>query len=490
MTNLTNYIAVDLGAESGRVMLASLSDGKISLQQVHRFANSPLEQQDSLRWDFKKILSEIKTGIKKAFAITSNIESIAVDTWGVDFGLIDEKGNLIENPYHYRDRRNEGVLEKACEIIPKKDIYFNTGIQFLPFNSIYQLLAYKWQKPDVLSKASKLLFMPDLFVYFLTGKIGAEYTIASTSQMTDMKTGRWSQKLLQALDLPENILPDIIQPATNIGTLKKQIVQELNCNQIPIIAVGSHDTASAVAAIPAIDGQSWAYLSSGTWSLLGAEIPSPVINDASFKMEFTNEGGVEGSIRLLKNIMGLWLVQQCRSQWSKDGSNYDYAELTEMAAKAQPFTALIDTEYKDFLSPGNMPEKINQFLKSTRQQTIEDKGQMVRVILESLAVRYRRVLQMLEELLAKEVKVLHVVGGGSKNQLLNQLTADATGKRVIAGPVEATVVGNVVMQAVSSGHIDCIAAARQIIAASFDITEYTPHQTSSWQDFIQKIPIA
>jgi rhamnulokinase len=485
-----NYIAVDLGAESGRVMLASLCKKKLSLQQVHRFANGPIEQQDSLRWDFQKIFSEIKTGIRKAFAVTPNIESIGIDTWGVDFGLIDERGTLLENPYHYRDKRTEGVLEKACEIIPKKDIYFNTGIQFLQLNSLYQLLAYKWQKPDVLSKASKLLFMPDLFVYFLTGTIGAEYTIASTSQIMDMNTGRWSQKLLQALDLPEELLPDIIQPATVIGTLKKQIAQELNCKPLPVIAVGSHDTASAVAAIPVTKELNWAYLSSGTWSLLGAEIPSPVINDTSFQMEFTNEGGVEGSIRLLKNIVGLWLVQQCRSQWSKDGLDYDYAELTEMAAKAVPFTALIDIEYKNFLSPGNMPEKINQFLKSTKQHTIVDKGQMVRVILESLALYYRQVLQMLEKLLAKEIDVLHVVGGGSKNRLLNQLTADATGKKVIAGPVEATVVGNIIMQAVSKGHIDCITDARKIIAASFDITEYTPHQTSSWQDFIRKSPIA
>jgi len=487
MGDVPNFIAVDIGAESGRVMLASLGDGKLSLQQVHRFANSPLEQQNSLRWDFQKILSEIKTGIKKAFAITNDIESIGIDTWGVDFGLIDEKGTLIENPYHYRDKRNQGVLEKACQIVPKKDIYFNTGIQFLPFNSLYQLLAYKWQKPDVLSKASKLLFMPDLFVYFLTGAVGAEYTIASTSQMMDMKTGQWSQKLMQALDLPAVLLPEIVQPGTNIGALKKEIADQLDCNQIPVIVVGSHDTASAVAAIPAAQGQNWAYLSSGTWSLLGAEIPKPVINETSFRMEFTNEGGVEGSIRLLKNIMGLWFVQQCRSQWSKDGSDYDYAELTEMAAKAEPFTALIDTEYKDFLSPGNMPEKINQFLKSTKQQTIEDTGQMVRVLLESLAVRYTQALQMLEELLDKEIDCLHLVGGGSKNRLLNQLTADATGKKVIAGPVEATVIGNIIMQAVSKGHIDCITDARKIIANSFRITEYTPRQTSDWQNFIQKI---
>ncbi len=487
MSGKFNYIAVDLGAESGRVMLASLGDGKLSLQQVHRFANAPVEQQNSLRWDFPKIFSEIKTGIKKAFAVTSSIESIGVDTWGVDFGLIDEKGASLENPCHYRDKRNEGVLEKACEIVPKKDIYFNTGIQFLPFNSLYQLLAYKWQRPDILSKASKLLFMPDLFVYFLTGAVGAEYTIASTSQMMDMKTGQWSQKLLKALDLPEGLLPQIIQPGTIIGTLKKQIAQELNCKPLPVVAVGSHDTASAVAAIPAAKGQNWAYLSSGTWSLLGAEIHRPVINDNSFQMEFTNEGGVEGSIRLLKNIMGLWFVQQCRSQWAKDGLHYDYAELTEMAATAEPFTALIDTEYIDFLSPGNMPEKINQFLKLTKQHTIVDKGQMVRVILESLAVRYRQVLQMLEELLEREIEVLHVVGGGSQNQLLNQLTADATGEKVIAGPVEATVVGNIIMQAVSSGHIRNITDARKIIAASFDITEYTPRQTSAWQHFIQKI---
>ena len=486
MNGLSHYIAIDIGAESGRVMLACISNGKISLLEVHRFANNPVEQEDSLRWDFPKILSEIKTGIKKVFAINKTIESIGIDTWGVDFGLIDNKGRLIENPYHYRDKRNKGVLEKACGIISRKEIYSDTGIQFLPFNSLYQLLAYKWQRPDILEKASRLLFMPDLIVYFLTGAVEAEYTIASTSQIMDMKTGLFSKNLLETLELPGNILPKIIQPGTKAGTLKKEIADELNCFPVPVIAVGSHDTASAVAAIPTIKKEGWAYLSSGTWSLLGAEINKPVINDTSFEMEFTNEGGVEGTIRLLKNIMGLWFVQQCRNQWAKDGFEFNYADLAAMAVKAKPFAAHINVEDENFLSHGNMPEKINQYLKLTGQNEITDKGQMIRVILENLAVRYEQVLNMLEKLLGRQIEVLHVVGGGSQNQLLNQQTADATGRKVIAGPVEATAIGNILMQAIACGNIESLSEARKNVARSFDIREYIPRQNTGWKQFIQK----
>jgi rhamnulokinase len=294
MNQVHNYIAVDVGAESGRVMLASFDGRKLSLQEVHRFTNGPIEEAGSLRWNFPGIFSEIKTGIKKSFAVNGNIESIGVDTWGVDFGLIDKKGLLIENPYHYRDRRTEGVLEKACRIVSKKDIYFNTGIQFLPFNSLYQLLAYKWQRPDVLQKASKLLFMADLIVYFLTGAISAEYTMASTSQMMDMKTGLWSEKLLETLKLPKDILPEIIQPGTKVGVLKKEITEELDCYPIPVIAVGSHDTACAVAAIPVAEEKNWAYLSSGTWSLLGAEILEPIIEMLRFKWNLPMKEVLEG----------------------------------------------------------------------------------------------------------------------------------------------------------------------------------------------------
>lgn len=468
------------------MMLAALVEGELVLQEMHRFSNGPIEEQGSLRWDFQKIFSEVKTGIKKAAASKANIRSIGIDTWGVDFGLIDKDGNLLENPYHYRDSRTEGIPKEAFKIVPKRDIYFKTGIQFLPFNTLYQLLAYQKQKPQLLSRVSKLLFMSDLFVYFLTGAIGAEYTMASTSQMLDMKTGKWSQKLLNAFELPKDILPKIIQPGTKLGVLKKHLAEEFGCSQIPVVAVGSHDTASAVAAVPAVKGENWAYLSSGTWSLLGVETAQPIVNDDSFKMEFTNEGGVEGKIRLLKNIMGLWLVQQCRRQWLKEGVEFEYSQLTKLARKAEPFHAFIDTEYFDFLSPGDMPAKIDAYLKKTSQEKINDTGQMIRVILESLAARYSQVLKMLEELIRNTIDVLHIVGGGSQNDLLNQLTANSTDRKVVTGPVEAAVIGNVLMQALAAGDVSSLSEARSIIANSFVLKEYVPKNFSEWKEYIRR----
>lgn len=483
----TNYIAVDLGASSGRIMLATLDGEKISLREIHRFPNGPIEENGSLHWDFKALFGEIAAGLAKALAAEKNIASIGIDTWGVDFGLLDAGGNLLENPYHYRDSRTEGMIDKAAQTLPKKEIYFNSGIQFMPFNSLFQLLAYK-NKPEILSKAASLLFMPNLIMYFLTGQISAEYTVASTSQMVDMNTGRWSQKLIEAFDLPKAILPEIIRPGTTAGALKQQFCKEWKCDPIPVIAVGTHDTASAVAAVPAAPGKNWAYLSSGTWSLMGLEIPKAVINDTTFEYSFTNEGGVENTIRLLKNIMGLWLVQECRRTWAEAGDKLSFSDLVQMASAAKPFTAYVDPDDGCFLAPGDMPAAINQYLQSTGQQTIEDKGQMIRVILESLAARYRQVLDVLEDLTGETIEVLHIVGGGTQNQLLNQLAADAAGKRVITGPVEATVLGSVLMQAKAGGRITSLARGRKIIAQSFDVKEYVPKQTAKWNDYLKTFP--
>jgi len=483
----THYIAVDLGASSGRVMLAVLEEEKISLREVHRFPNGPIEEDGSLRWDFEALFGEIKTGLAKAMAAEKTIQSIGIDTWGVDFGLLDEAGKLLENPYHYRDRRTEGRIEQAGQVLPKKEIYFNSGIQFMPFNSLFQLLACK-EKPEILGRADRLLFMPNLIMYFLTGRIAAEYTIASTSQMMDMNTGRWSQKLIETFDLPRRILPDLMQPGTVAGTLKKELCEAWNCGPVPVIAVGTHDTASAVAAVPAEAGRPWAYLSSGTWSLMGLEMPHAVINDKTFDYSFTNEGGVEGTIRLLKNIMGLWLVQECRRQWAERGRDYSFAELAGMAAAAKPFTAHIDPDDGRFLAPGDMPAVINDYLRSTGQAAIDDKGQMIRVILESLAARYRQVLDVLEDLTGRSIEVLHIVGGGTQNDLLNRLTADAAGRRVVAGPVEATVLGNVLMQAKAAGQITSLDQGRKQIAQSFEMKEYLPQKPDQWRDYLKIFP--
>lgn len=483
----SSYIAVDLGASSGRVMLASLEEEKISLREVHRFPNGPLEEDGSLRWDFAALFGQVAEGIGKALAIEKNVQSIGVDTWGVDFGLLDQDGNLLENPYHYRDRRTEGMIEKAAGILPKKEIYFNSGIQFMPFNSLFQLLAYQ-SKPEILGRAASLLFMPNLIMCTLTGHICAEYTIASTSQMVDMNTGRWSQTLMDAFGLPRQILPDIVRPGAVAGTLKPQYQRQWNCGPIPVIAVGTHDTASAVAAVPARSETSWAYLSSGTWSLMGLEVPRAVINETTFEYSFTNEGGVENTIRLLKNIMGLWLVQECRRQWAQAGEDLSFGQLARMASAARPFAAFFDPDDIRFLAPGDMPAAINQALQTTGQSAIEDKGQMIRVILECLAARYRQVLDVLEDLTGRPIEVVHIVGGGTQNERLNQLTADAAGKRVLAGPVEATVLGNVLMQARARGQIRSLAEGRTIVARSFEVREYLPKETAGWEKFLKTFP--
>lgn len=480
------YAAVDLGAESGRVMLAQLGKGTLTLREMHRFANGPVEQDGALHWDFDKLMHEITMGIRKAAKACNDIKSIGVDTWGVDFGLLDKGGKLLENPYHYRDSRNNGMMEKVFAIAGKDEVYMQTGNQFMQFNSLYQLFAYKVQKPQVVAKADKLLFMPDLITYALTGFVGAEYTIASTSQMMDMNTGKWADGLLKSLDLPRAILPQVVMPGAKAGVLKKELADKLGCAQIPVVAVGSHDTASAVAGVPAVGDKNWAYLSSGTWSLMGVEIPKAVISEKSLALDMTNEGGVFNTIRLLKNIMGLWLVQECRRQWAKEGEELDYGKLAEMAGAARPFQGVFNIELPEFMAIGDMPNKINACLTKNGQKAIADKGQMIRVVLENLAARYVQVMGMLETLSGKKIEVLHIVGGGTKNELLNQFTADATGKTVITGPVEATVLGNVLMQAVTAGDIKDLWEGRKIIADSFEMKTYTPSGSSEWKSFVEK----
>jgi sugar (pentulose or hexulose) kinase len=487
MAEVRKYIAVDLGAESGRVMLGSVSANKVLLEEIHRFGNGPIEENVSLRWDFKKLLFEIKAGIAKATkAAGAQVWGIGIDSWGVDFGLLDTDGKLIENPYHYRDSQTNGITKKAFKLMSKRDIYENTGLQFLQFNSVYQLLAMRLNNSVALAKTTNLVFIADLFSYFLCGKIFAEYSLASTSQFMDMRTGKWSKEVLDGLSLPVEIMPKIIRPGTIVSQLSAEIGTQLRCGPVPVIAIGSHDTASAVAAVPAIGDTNWAYLSSGTWSLMGVEVPQAIINDKTFKYEFTNEGGVENTIRLLKNIMGLWLTQECRRQWQREGTDLSYAELTAMAEKAKPFARQIDVDYSGFLAPGDMPKRINDYLKETGQKPIKDKGQMTRAILENLALKYRSVMEAVEDVAGHKIEVLHIVGGGIQNELLCQFTANALGKKVITGPIEATASGNILMQAIATGQIQTLAEARQIVRNSFDLKEYEPQDTSLWQKKYKK----
>lgn len=477
-----NYIAVDLGAESGRVMLGIVSDEKLVLDEIYRFTNGPIDVDDSLHWDFVKLLSAIKTGIKKAVEkAEGEIACIGVDSWGVDYGVLDPDGLLLENPYHYRDSRTDGMMDKAFDVVGKRAIYDQTGIQFMQLNTLYQLLAMRQTNDPLLEKAKTLLFTADLYAYHLCGKPYAEYTLASTSQLMNMKTGQWADDIFEKLQLPRHILPPVVQAGTIVGTLTKQVAAELDCPQIPVAAIGSHDTASAVAAVPAAAGSHWAYLSCGTWSLLGVEIPTPIINDQTFEYQFTNEGGVDGTVRLLKNIMGLWLVQECRRHWQSEGKDLSYSEITEMAFNAPQFVAYIDPSYPDFLSPGQMPEKINAYLQKSGQNTIEDKGTLIRSILESLALNYAWVLKQLEQLTGNSIDTLHIVGGGIQNELLCQFAANATGTTVIAGPIEATASGNILMQAKAKGQHKTLDDIRRIVRNSFAPKEYQPVDYAAWR---------
>ena len=486
MADEKRYIAVDLGAESGRVMIGSVTDEKLVLEEIHRFENGPIRENDSLKWDFDKLISEIKAGISKAAkAAGGKVAGIGVDSWGVDFGLLNDTGELIENPYHYRDSRTNGMMDKAFELLSKREIYENTGLQFMQFNSVYQLLAMRLADSPALAKAKNLVFMADLVSYFLSGEIFAEYSLASTSQFMDMRTGRWSEEILDRLSLPVDILPKVVKPGTIVGRLTPEVQKELGCGPVPVIAIGSHDTASAIAGVPA--GRSnWAYLSSGTWSLMGVEIPKAIINDKTFEYEFTNEGGIENTIRLLKNIMGLWLVQECRRQWQEEGNDLSYGELTAMAEMAEPFAGFLNVDDNIFLAPGDMPKRINEHLARTGQITTEDKGQINRIILESLALKYRHVMDAIEGVTGNTIEILHIVGGGIQNELLCQFTADATGKKVIAGPIEATASGNILMQAKATGQIETLDQAREIVRNSFDLKQYQPENVAVWQEQYEK----
>lgn len=487
MSGKKKYIAVDLGAESGRVMLGTVSDSELQLEEIHRFDNASIKQDGSLRWDFAKLFSNIKEGIGKAVkAAAGPVCGIGVDSWGVDFGLIDENGDLIENPYHYRDSRTDEMMDKAFGLMDKRELYDNSGLQFMQINSVYQLLAAKTFRPELLEKASKLIFIADLVSYYLCGEIFAEYSLASTSQLMDMSSKKWSKEIFNKLGLPVELVPAIVAPGTVVGRLKDELAKEFASGPIDVIAIGSHDTASAVAAVPAKE-EKWAYLSSGTWSLLGLEIPNAIISDQTFKHQLTNEGGVANTIRLLKNIMGLWIVQECRRQWKGEGEDLSYSQIAQMAQDAEPFKAFVNPNDNAFFAPGKMPERLNKYLADSGQSTIDDKGQLIRVVLEGLAFNYRWMLEKLEEISCSSIDVLHIVGGGIQNELLCQFAANAIGKKVITGPIEATASGNIMMQAIAKAQFESLEQTRGIIAKSFELKIYLPQDEELWDGQYKKI---
>lgn len=468
-----SYLALDLGAESGRAMLANLSSHTLELVEQHRFPNIPVRLPTGLYWDTLRLFHEMCDGIRGAAKAVDTLDGIAVDTWGVDFGLLGEDGSLLDYPRHYRDVRTHGALPQVFERVPRAEIFRQTGIQFMEINSLYQLHAVQRDSPRMLELASHLLFMPDLFNYFLTGALASERTIASTSQFYNPVKKQFATDMLRQLNISAGFLTKLVDPGTELGPVLPYISDLCNLTQeVPVYTTGSHDTASAIAAVPASSQQDWCYISSGTWSLMGVELNEPVINDAALAANFTNEVGVQDKIRFLKNIPGLWVLQECKRTWAREGDEYSYAELMERASAAQPLTSVLDLD--EFVSPGNHPQRIQDYCRKTDQEAPSDVGGVARLILYSLAMRYKEVLELIEQLTGRQIKVIHIVGGGARNSLLNQLAANVTGRRVIAGPAEATAAGNALIQALGMGHIGSLEELRAIVRNSFEVEEFRP----------------
>ncbi len=480
-----SYLAVDLGAESGRVMAGSFDGSRVSLQQMHRFPNGPVRMGSTLRWNLVGLWSEIQNGLREAAArIGPNIASVGVDTWGVDFVLMNRNNELLGQPWNYRDGRTEGMLQKAFQRVSRAEIFAQTGLQFMQINSLYQLLAMCERDPELLALAERFLMVPDFFHWCLCGSRVVEFTNATTSQMLNATTRTWAVDMLRKFDLPTSMFPEVVSPGTQLGTLRKDVADATGLGRLQVIAPATHDTAAAVAAIPTTNtGRAdWAYISSGTWSLMGVEVQNAILTDKALQYNVTNEGGIDGTYRLLKNIMGLWLVQRCKLAFEQRGRHLDYAALTGLATEAAPFRSLIDPDRAEFLGPPDMADAIAAECRRTNQPVPETEGQFVRCALESLALKYRMVLGWLEELTQVRVEMIHIVGGGTQNHLLNQFTADACGRPVFTGPVEATALGNVLIQARASGDLSSLAEIRDVVRNSESITQYSPKHTESWDE--------
>lgn len=475
---MKKVLAFDFGASSGRAIIGSFDGEKITLKEVHRFTNDPVDLGGTLYWDVLRLFYEIKQGIVKA-KIAGGFDSIGIDTWGVDFGLIDKNGRLLENPVHYRDKRTSGLVEESFKSVPRQKMYDITGIQFMELNTLFQLISLKKQRPEMLERADKMLFMPDLFAYFLTGKMCSEYSIASTSQLIDINTRSWSKELLDAFGIKESLFAPLTEPGTQLGNLSKEICEECGVESVPVISVCGHDTQSAITAVPCESGD-FAFLSSGTWSLFGTELQKPIVNETSLKINITNEGGFGGTTGFLKNIIGLWLIQESRRQWQREGKDYSYADLEKLALSEEPFKCFIDPDAPEFVPHGNIPERVREFCRKTGQYVPESVGEIMRCIYESLAMKYRMTFEKLCECTGKDYPVIHVIGGGTKDGLLCRMTASSCGKTVKAGPIEATVMGNVAVQLMSDGTIGSISEARKAVAASESLKTYEPENTDEW----------
>lgn len=482
-------LAFDFGASSGRAIIGCFDGDKITLEEVHRFSNDPVSVGGTVYWDVLRLFYEIKQGIIKA-KIAGGFDSIGIDTWGVDFGLIDSEGKLMENPVHYRDARTVGLVDEAFKTMPKEKLYGITGIQFMELNTLFQLISLKKYRPWMLERADKMLFMPDLFGYMLTGKMCAEYSIASTSQLIDLDKRMWSKEILDAFGIKESVFAPLVQPGTVLGELSKEVCEECGVDPVPVISVCGHDTQSAITSVPCENGD-FAFLSSGTWSLFGTELDKPIVNETSMNINITNEGGFDGSTGFLKNIIGLWLIQESRRQWKREGKEYSYADLEKLALAAEPFKCFIDPDAPEFVPHGNIPERVREFCRKTGQYVPETVGEIMRCIYESLAMKYRLTFEKLRECTERDYPVIHVIGGGTKDGLLCQMTANSCDRTVKAGPIEATVMGNVAVQLMSDGSVENIGQARKIVAESSELKTFEPKDTDKWagayEDFLKII---
>jgi rhamnulokinase len=479
---MTNYLAIDLGAESGRTIVGSLVDGKLTLFETHRFPNRPVRLNDGLHWDVLRLWSDIKDGITKS----KPFDSIGLDTWAVDSALLDKNNSLLGNPFHYRDARTSGMMEKAFKVMPSAEIFANSGIQFMQLNTLYQLMATEKSNPSLFDIAKTFLTIPDLFNFWLTGELTNEFTNATTTQCFDPRARDWSRRILTTFNIPTHLFKPTTDPGTQIGTLLPSLAEETGSGEIPVILPACHDTGSAVVAVPA-KNENFAWLSSGTWSIMGAEVHEPCLTEKALEYNFTNEGGVFGTWRLSKNIMGLWLVQGCKRTWAHLGDDISYDEITRLASEARPFLAVIEPDNNRFLHPGDMPERIQTYCAETNQAMPQTRGEIIRVALESVALKYRWVLARLEELTDKQFATIHIIGGGTKNRLLNQFTANATDRVVVTGPVEATAIGNVLMQAIGLEHLGSLSDARAVVRASFHVEEYHPTSDDGWNESYAKL---
>ncbi len=473
-------LAFDFGASSGRAILGSYDGEKLRMEEIHRFSNDPVDVCGVFHWDVLRLFHEIKQGISKAVH-AGGFDAIGIDTWGVDFGLIDKKGRLLNNPVHYRDTRTVGMMDKVFEVIPKEELYGKTGIQFAAFNTIFQLAYLRMYEPETLAMADKALLMPDLFAYLLTGEMKAEYSIVSTTQCLDPKTGDWAYDLLDRLEIPRRLFPPIIDAGKSYGMLSDAICEELGAPKVPVVAVCTHDTGSAVVSVPSTE-ENFIFISCGTWSLFGTELQKPVISETTLQYNITNEGGYNRSVRFLKNIMGLWLIQESRRQWIREGYNVSYADLEREALAAEPFKCFINPDDDSFVSPGNLPRRVQEFCQRTGQYVPQTRGEIMRCIYESLAMKYRYSFQAISEVTGLTYNVIHMIGGGTKDRLLCQMAADACNVNVVAGPIEATAAGNIAVQMMALGELSSLSHARQVIALSEQPKFYQPENAAAYDE--------